>query len=197
MTIGQIICDYRREHGEMSQRQFAAVCGLSNGFISMMEANKNPKTGKPMVASIETYGKIAAAMNMSLHELFSLADDIEIDFEAEKEWSKRFRYALSNILKNADVADLSDGVIDIDQLERIADGTMPLSFDLACFVADILGASIDSMVGRENTIGAKLPHGNVTELDADIVNLIYEIPQDKKEAALQYLRLLSNGGDKL
>ena len=44
MKIGDLIQKYRAEH-DMSQRQFAIMCGLSNGYISMLEKGKNPKTG--------------------------------------------------------------------------------------------------------------------------------------------------------
>lgn len=45
MTLGEIIVKYRLEHG-LSQRQFALRCGLSNGYIAMIEKNRNPATGK-------------------------------------------------------------------------------------------------------------------------------------------------------
>lgn len=36
MTLGEFIRKYRSEH-DLSQRQFALKCGLSNGYISMLE----------------------------------------------------------------------------------------------------------------------------------------------------------------
>ena len=47
MTLSDLVQEYRREHG-LSQRQFASICGLSNGYISMLERNVNPKTGQPV-----------------------------------------------------------------------------------------------------------------------------------------------------
>ena len=47
MTLGELIQEYRKEHG-MSQRQFAIACQLSNGYISMLERGENPKTKTPM-----------------------------------------------------------------------------------------------------------------------------------------------------
>lgn len=44
MTLSDFVKEYRKEH-DLSQRQFAAICGLSNGYISMLEKNMNPKTG--------------------------------------------------------------------------------------------------------------------------------------------------------
>ena len=47
MTLRELVMDFRKEHG-ISQRQFANMCGLSNGYISMLERNSNPKTGLPV-----------------------------------------------------------------------------------------------------------------------------------------------------
>ena len=51
MTLSDLVQEYRREHG-LSQRQFASICGLSNGYISMLERNVNPKTGQPVTPSL-------------------------------------------------------------------------------------------------------------------------------------------------
>lgn len=68
MTIGQIIERYCSEHG-MSYRQFAERTGLTSGYISMLVNNRNPKTGKPPIPTVETYRKIADAMGVSLNDV--------------------------------------------------------------------------------------------------------------------------------
>ena len=67
----------------MSQRQFGQLCGLSNGFISMLEKNLNPNTGQPLVPSITNLQRLANGMNMSLNELFSLVDDMPVDISLQ------------------------------------------------------------------------------------------------------------------
>ena len=47
MTLGMIIKEYR-ERNRLSQRQFALMCDVSNGYISMLEEGRNPKTNEPM-----------------------------------------------------------------------------------------------------------------------------------------------------
>lgn len=75
MTIGEIVKQYRDEHG-LSQRQFAELCGgITNGYISMIEQGKNPSTGKPIVPSIDKVASLARAMGMTIHQLFDMADD--------------------------------------------------------------------------------------------------------------------------
>lgn len=77
MTLGKIIKEYREKH-QLSQRQFASLCDVSNGYISMLEDERNPKTNEPIVPSIATMKKLAKAMGTSLNELMSTADDMEI-----------------------------------------------------------------------------------------------------------------------
>ena len=73
MTIGDMIVKYREEH-DVSQRKFAYMCGLSNGYISMIEKNINPQTGKPPVISPEAMEAIATAMDMTMDELARSVD---------------------------------------------------------------------------------------------------------------------------
>ena len=78
MTLSDLVQEYRREHG-LSQRQFASVCGLSNGYISMLERNVNPKTGQPVTPSLPALKKIADGMGITLTDLFTRTDDIPVD----------------------------------------------------------------------------------------------------------------------
>lgn len=77
MTLGDAIREYRTEH-KMSQRQFAEKCGLSNGYIAMVERGVNPATGKPIVPSIDRCKAIANAMGMTLDTLLRTIDDTEV-----------------------------------------------------------------------------------------------------------------------
>lgn len=78
MTLGEFIKAYR-EKNELSQRQFADKSGVSNGYISMMEKNENPKTGQPLSPSMPVLKKIASAMGMTVNDLCSFVDDMAID----------------------------------------------------------------------------------------------------------------------
>ncbi len=48
---------------------FAARCGLSKGYISMLEKGKHPQSRRAIVPSIDTYVKLAKGMGLSLDEL--------------------------------------------------------------------------------------------------------------------------------
>ena len=68
MTIGEIIKDYRKRNN-LSQREFALRCKLSNGSISIIERGVNPKTGEPIIPSLPTLNTIAKGMNITIDEL--------------------------------------------------------------------------------------------------------------------------------
>ena len=73
MTISQLLIKYRQEHA-LSQRRFAELCDLSNGYISMLENNLNPSTGKPVVPTLPALKKLSKGMGISLDELINQID---------------------------------------------------------------------------------------------------------------------------
>ena len=73
MTVGDLILKYREEH-HMSQRQFALKCGMSNGYIAMIEKNENPATGKPLIIGLDKLKAIANVLHMPVDELMRIAD---------------------------------------------------------------------------------------------------------------------------
>ncbi len=74
MTIKDFIIDYRNSHS-LSQRQFAAQCKLSNGYISLLEKGTNPKTGEAITPSLTVLKKIADGIGMDLETFFSQIDE--------------------------------------------------------------------------------------------------------------------------
>lgn len=77
MKIGEWLRRYREGKGYTMQ-DIANMCGISMPYVSMIERNKNPQTGKPLNLSIEIYKKIAAGTGRSLAELAEEIDDIEL-----------------------------------------------------------------------------------------------------------------------
>ena len=73
MTLGDIIYNYRTEH-KMSMDAFADRSGMSKAYISLLEKNKHPKTGKPIAPSIKVIKQSAEAMRMDFNELFEKID---------------------------------------------------------------------------------------------------------------------------
>ena len=78
MKLGDLIREYRLEH-DCSQRQLAIACGLSNGYISILEKGINPNTGRPVTPTIPQLKKLSSGMGMTLMELLDKVDDMPID----------------------------------------------------------------------------------------------------------------------
>lgn len=74
MKLGKIIEQYRQEN-DLSQRQFAVRCGVSNGYIAILEKGVNRRTGKPISPTLPALEKIAFGMRVSLDELLRQMDD--------------------------------------------------------------------------------------------------------------------------
>lgn len=81
MTLSELIKEYRQQNG-LSQRQFAVKCGVSNVHISMLENNRNPKTGQPLTPTLPMLKKIADGMSISLDRLLAITDDFMIDMSS-------------------------------------------------------------------------------------------------------------------
>lgn len=69
--IGNYIKNYRISKN-LSQRQFAAICGISNGYISMLEDGKNPRTNEPIIPSLSMLKKISSGMNIPINDFILL-----------------------------------------------------------------------------------------------------------------------------
>lgn len=82
MTLGETVHAYRKNHG-ISMEEFARLSKLSKGYISMLEKDKNPRTGKPIIPSIATYKNLATAMNISPATLIQKFDDANINTSAK------------------------------------------------------------------------------------------------------------------
>jgi len=78
MQLRDLIRSYRNSHS-LSQRQFAAQCDLSNGYISILEKGLNPSTGKPVTPTLPQLKKLADGMSLSLADLLEQVDDMPIE----------------------------------------------------------------------------------------------------------------------
>ena len=90
MTIGEKVKQYRSQCN-LSQREFAAKCGLSNGIISMIEKGVNPNTNEPIIPSLPTLNSIAKVMGMTIDELLEQLDDMDISLSRTAEKGQNSR----------------------------------------------------------------------------------------------------------
>jgi transcriptional regulator with XRE-family HTH domain len=80
MKIGEIIKQYRNEHG-YSLREFAKLSGVSNSYISMLESGKHPRSGRPIVPTLTKLNQIADAMGLRVDDLISAMDDTPVKID--------------------------------------------------------------------------------------------------------------------
>lgn len=73
MTLGDIIKEYRVEHA-LSMDAFSEKSGISKAYISLLEKNRHPQTGKPIAPSIQCIKQAAEGMGMDFNVLFSKID---------------------------------------------------------------------------------------------------------------------------
>jgi len=92
MKLSEIIILYRNNHG-LSQRQLASKCGLSTGYISLIEKEINPQTGKRMIPTLQVLNKLSAGMGMSLDELLSACDDMEVSLSEKSSWRDEWGFS--------------------------------------------------------------------------------------------------------
>lgn len=70
-SLPELVRSYRKEKG-LSLRAFASKCGLSSGYMSMLERGRNPKTGKPIDPMLSQLKKLAFGMEMSIEDLVQM-----------------------------------------------------------------------------------------------------------------------------
>lgn len=92
MELKDLLIQYRKEKN-LSQREFAKKCGLSNSLISILELGENPQTGKKPKPSIETYKSLASGMGTTVHDIFSKIGDTEmVDLKSEMNTFNRYNF---------------------------------------------------------------------------------------------------------
>ena len=66
MTLGEIIKEYRTNH-KMSMDTFSDKSGISKSYISLLEKNSHPKTGKKIAPSIPYIKQAADGMGIDFN----------------------------------------------------------------------------------------------------------------------------------
>lgn len=116
MTLGNIIKDYRKKHA-LSMDAFSEKSGISKAYISLLEKNKHPKTGKPIAPSIQSIKQAADAMNMDFNVLFGMIDG-DVSLKSEKVTRKG---VVINVLGRVAAGIPIEAVTDIIDTEEITE----------------------------------------------------------------------------
>ena len=123
MILGDLIKQYRNNKG-MSLRDFAKQCGLSHTYISALEKNIDPRTGKPIAPTLDTVKYLSKGMNMSIEDILKILDD-EQEFKIKEDAPK---YDDSRIYMCPVYGQISAG--QPNWAEECIEGRLPLDPDL-------------------------------------------------------------------
>ncbi|WP_298031528.1 helix-turn-helix domain-containing protein [uncultured Dysosmobacter sp.] len=167
---------YLRKRDGLSQEELSQKIKMSRSTVGMLESGSR----MPSRETLET-----------LADVFNVSTDFLIGRVDSGENSRIFRDNLSRIINSRSKADLAAAGINLYEVGLIIDGTISLSFDCACHLADQLGVSLDEMLGKESPVTM-----TDDEVLNEIIHLLAELPSDKIHAATEYLRFLSRSEDK-
>lgn len=109
MTLGEIVKEYRQNH-KMSMDDFSKLCGLSKGYISMLEKNVNPTTGKAIAPSLETIRQIAITINTDINTLIEQLES--------KQKVSLVRYSDLSSPKDGDADSVKSDAVKLDKKEK-------------------------------------------------------------------------------
>lgn len=164
---------YLRKRAGLSQQELADKMEVSRSLVGMYESGQR----------MPSYEMLEA-----LADIFNVNIDFLTGHEDAGEMSKAFRERLAHIIDTRDKADLGAAGVDLYEVGLIVNGSVPLSLDMACQLAEQLGESLDSLLGLDTTKSAPDSEGG---LDVAIINALLSLPDDKKAEALNYLDYLS------
>ena len=74
MYLGELNKKHRATH-KLSMEEFGQLIGKSKAYISMLEKNKNSRSGKPIAPSMQTFQAVANVLHISLDELLISLDE--------------------------------------------------------------------------------------------------------------------------
>lgn len=113
MNLGEIVKNYRDQHS-LTMDEFAERSGLSKGYISMLEKNKNPANDKNIAPSLNTIKKVADAIKVDFNELINmLGDNHEISLKSDLSVEESEEVEIKTIAAHA-VGDLNE-----EQIKKI------------------------------------------------------------------------------
>ena len=170
-TLYERIMTLCQEKGVSGSRMCLDL-GLSKSTLSDM------KSGRKKGLSTSNAQKIANYLGVSVDYLLGVESS---------EWCERFRGQLAKVLETTNREDMAAACIDIGNLWRIAEGEASLSFDKACEIADMLGVSVDYLLGKEEQKNNAPDELVLTEDEIRILSAFREMSPERQKALADLL----------
>lgn len=178
MKIGEIIKNYRIAN-DLSQRTFAKKCGVSFGYISMLESGKSPRSGKPLVPALTVLNKLAIGMGITIDQLIEQADDMDISLAPTR---------MQIDFDKSKIPDLFAG-IDFsrdNKNESIFTKRLPYSIELDPGYSNMTDSELSR---RYRSIAEKLPEDKLEKI-VELTTLAQSLSLDDLDMAISYLKFL-------
>lgn len=142
MFLGDLIKEYRTINN-LSLREFAKRSGLSHTYISALEKNIDPRTGKPIAPTLDTVKYVSKGMNISIEDILKTLDDKQ-------------EFTINADINNEYVDNLGNSVVPVPIL-----GTVKAGYDYLAQENWIGTIDVEtSLVGNGQDYFALKVHGN-------------------------------------
>ena len=127
MTLGDYIKEYRLSR-KYSMDDFAQLTGISKAYISILERNYNPSTGKAAIPSLDVIKRVAGATGIDFNDLIAMLDSEQAVYVGRT---------------------LPPGIIPIPEMKRI-----PLIGTIACGAPILADEHIEEYIDTPKHISA-------------------------------------------
>ncbi len=116
MKLSQLVKKYRQEN-KLTMQQFADKVGFSKGYISMVENEYNPQSGKPISPSLEAYKAFAKGLDIDVDDLIKIVDPNSTVY-INKQESKGIKIpVLGDVAAGVPIEAIED-IIDYEEISR-------------------------------------------------------------------------------
>ena len=168
--------NYLFDHSNKNDTAIAEELDVSKQTISAWrKGTRSPK--KPMIDKIASHYKVDVVWLMG--------------YEDDNPWTENFMRTLTDIVENANEADLQAMDLDRAKIQEIIEKKAPLTFEVACDIVDKLGESFDFMLGRETEQAIYSADEKDGEPIKEAISLMLQLSEHKRIQAVDYLRYLA------
>lgn len=164
---------YLRKRDGLSQQELADKMGVSRSLIGMFESGQR-------MPSIEVLEAIA--------DVFNVGTDFLIGRVDSGEYSSVFRSNLARIINTRDKADIIASGIDEYEANLVIEGTVSLSLDCACRLAEQLGETLDSMLETEKP--TPVSKDGLDDIEKLLMEYVRRLGPDQKQMLLAQMQVL-------
>lgn len=164
---------YLRKRAGISQQELADKISVSRSLIGMYEAGQR-------MPSVEVLEAIADTFNVNIDFLVGHVD--------LGEYSRTFRNNLARIMEDSNQTDINSTGIDVYEVNLIIAGAIPLTFDCACQLAEQLGETLDSMLGKEKP--TPVSEDGLDDLDKLLIKHLLDLTPDAKRMILAQMQVM-------